>query len=395
MPPTPAAGARGASLRRVLKWAGAICLALAVLLVVVVGALHTPAGRRLVLSRVTALLAARQIDFRADQLRFNLLDLSLDLRDVVVRSARSAQDPPFAVIGRLTADLSLIDLLRGKYVVESAVLDGARVHYLVDAGGDNLPRMPRDPNAPDQPADYLVASLTATGAHVEYDDRVRAISAVLPVRSLTMRGDRLTDRHAIAIDAAGGRLRAEGRDVRLDSLSAELDLGDDDVDIGRAVLVSEASRVEVSGKVDRFDDPILDTRVVAALDAARGAELAGIADRIAGQVTVEAKAAGPASAPVVDAHVEGRALAFRTLEGLSLDAHVGYDAAGRRVTAHQLDARAAWGHVAGSGVVSLAEGPSRASLRAAGLDLQTLMRGLALRQAVASRLDAEADLRWP
>ena len=394
MTPSPAQGARGAAVRRVFKWLGVICLSVAVVVILVLGALHTPSGRRYVLSRVTGLLAARQIDFNADQLRYNLFDLSVDLRDVTVRSARRADDPPFAVIGRLTADLSLLDLLRGKYVVESARADRARIHYLVDSQGDNLPRPPSDPNAPDQPMDYLIASLTVTGAHVEYDNRVQDITARLPVESLAVTGDRATERHDVSLAAGGGRLLAEGRDVRLETLTARLSLGDDDVDIERAVMEAAGSRVEVSGTIERFADPTIDTRVEAVLDVARAAQLARLDEPAAGQVTVNATARGPASAPDVEARVEGRRLAFRDLEGLSLDADLAYEGQARRVSARRLTATAPWGRVSGSGQVALEQGPSRAALRATGLDLATLMRGVGVDTVVASRLDADADLQW-
>ena len=125
-------------LKRVAKWLALVCLALVALVGLILGGLHTPQGRGYVLSKVTALLASRQIDFRADQLRYNLLDLSLDLRDVTIRSPRGGADPPFAVIGRLQADLSLRALLRGRYVVQSGSVERARVHYLVDSSGDVL-----------------------------------------------------------------------------------------------------------------------------------------------------------------------------------------------------------------------------------------------------------------
>ena len=395
MASSSAQGARRAPVGRLLKWLGVVCLAVVVLLVIVLGALHTPPGRRFVMSRVTGLLASRQIEFNADQLRYNLFDLSIDLRDVTIRSARRADDPPFAVIRHLTADLSLFDLLRGRYVVESATADGARVHYLVDENGDNLPRPPSDPNAPDEPLDYLIADLTITGADVRYDDRVQQIDATLPVRSLTISGDRTTDRHDIALVASDGRVLAQGRDVRLASLAAELELGDDDVEIARATLDAEGSRVELSGTVERFAEPVVDARVRATLDAARAAQLAGVEQRAAGRVSIDGTAKGPASAPDVQARIEGRGLAFRTLESLSLDAEIGYDGETRQVTARSLNAAAPWGRITGNGQVSLEQGPSRATLRASGLDLATLMRGLGVEQTVASRLDAGADLRWP
>ena len=283
MATTSPSGRRLPTLRRVLKWLGVICVGLAALAVALVAWLQAPAGRRLVLSRVTQLLAAQQIDFRADQLRYNLLDLSLDLRNVTIRSPRRAQDPPFAVIAHLSADLSLVDLIRGRYVVEAADIDGLSLQYLIDADGDNLPRPPSDPNEPSEPLDYLIARMSVTHAQVRYDNRVQEIAATVHLSSISVKGDRLTDRHAVSLSSRDGHLHATGRDVRLDSLSADLDLGKDDVRVAHATMDAAGARVEVSGTLARFDDPRLDARVLAVIDVARVARLAGPMDPAAGQ----------------------------------------------------------------------------------------------------------------
>jgi len=380
---------------RILRWLGFACLGVVLLLMIGVAALQTAAGRRLALSRVTALLASQQVDFSADELRYNLLDLSLELRDVTIKSARRADVPPFAVIKHLTADLSLHDLIRGRYVVESGAVEGARVLYLVDGNGDNLPRPPSDPNKPARGLDYLIEDLKISDAEVRYENRLQRVDATLPLESLTITGHRATNRHDLALVAANGRAQAQGRDLQLSRLTAALDLGKDDVEISRAALDVEGSQLEVSGRIARFSEPVLDLRLQAGLDAARAAQLAGLEDRVAGRVGVTATAQGPATAPVLDARIEGRELAFRTIESLSLDAEVGYDGQARQVTARRVETTAPWGRVTGSGLVSLEGGSSQALVRANGVDLPTLMRGLGLNQVVASRMDAAADLTWP
>src|SRR5262245_54498305 len=86
-----------------LKGIAFACVAGLLLLSIAIGALHTRAGRRFVLSRVTAVLASQQIDFHADDLRYSLLDLSLELRNVTIKSARRIDDPPFALVKHITA----------------------------------------------------------------------------------------------------------------------------------------------------------------------------------------------------------------------------------------------------------------------------------------------------
>ena len=68
--------------------------------------------------------------------------------------------PVFATLARAQINLSLPDLLRGRYVVESGSVDGVDVHYFVDEQGrDNLPRPLTDPNKPNEPLNYLISAL--------------------------------------------------------------------------------------------------------------------------------------------------------------------------------------------------------------------------------------------
>jgi outer membrane protein assembly factor BamA/autotransporter translocation and assembly factor TamB len=386
---------RRRTLKRLGKWLGIVSLACVLLVGLLLGALHTPQGRRFVLSRVTALLASRQIDFRADQLRYNLLDLSLDLRDVTVRSARSDADPPFAVIARVRADLSLQGLLRGRYVLQSGTIEGARVHYLVDDRGDNLPRAPRDPNAPEEPLDYLVESLDASAALVRYENRVQHLDATIPVSSLRIRGDALTDRHTVTMASADVRILASGRDVRLDALEAEVVAGEDDLEISKASVDAAGSRVEVSGAIRDFAAPTVDGRVRASIDVERAAGVARIEEPLRGRLALNATVKGPIRTPLIEGRVEGRELAARTLEGLAVDASLAYDAARRHVAASNLQVRAPWGSLDGNGAVSFERGPSHVRLSVRALDAGTLMRAAGLEQRIASRLEGDADLRWP
>ena len=155
-------------------------------------------------------------------------------------------------------------------------------------------------------------------------------------------------------------MQARGRRARLDRLSADLDLGDDDLRVARATLDAEGSHAEVRGTLASFSNPRLDIRLRTMIDVTRAAVAAAIEEAPGGNVTVEASVRGAVAAPDVDARIEGRDLTFRTLAGTSLDAHVIYDGSRRQVTTHQLQLRAPWGSVTGKGVVSMADDTHRA-----------------------------------
>ena len=145
------------------------------LVIVALIAVHTPPARRYVADQVVALLAREQIEFSTDQLGYNVLNASVNLRNVRVRSTTWPDAPVFATIGRARINLSLFQLLRGRYVVQSGTVDDVDIHYFVDEQGrNNLPRPPADPDAPQKPLDYLVSSLSIARAHVRYENRAAA-----------------------------------------------------------------------------------------------------------------------------------------------------------------------------------------------------------------------------
>src|SRR5690348_8908983 len=92
---------------------GGVCVFAGLLLL----ALHSRPARKFALDRAVAFLASQRIDFQANDLQYNLLSLSIDLKNVQLRAAGSADVPVFARIGHARVDLSLPQLLRGRVVV--------------------------------------------------------------------------------------------------------------------------------------------------------------------------------------------------------------------------------------------------------------------------------------
>ena len=102
--------------RRILRGLGIFTAFVCILLIVALIALHTPPARRYITDQVVALLAREQIEFSTDQLGFNALNASINLRNVRVRSTSWPDAPVFATIGSLRIDLGLWQLLRGRRV---------------------------------------------------------------------------------------------------------------------------------------------------------------------------------------------------------------------------------------------------------------------------------------
>ena len=349
-----------------------------------------------VLRQVTQLLAAQRIELATDELRYNVLDLSLSLRNIRVRSPEAPNAPPFAVIPSARVDLSLLQLLRGRYVVESGALEGVNIHYFVDERGrDNVPRPPADPDQPGNPLDYVVVQLAMNNAQVRYENRSRAIDLTLPVSSLAVEGNRLTGRHEVRVTAQAGHLRVQDRTATLQRLSGELDFGKDDVHVEKLDVDAAGSLVSLVGSVRQFDAPVADLTVRARVDVANVAPLAGLKDPVGGALDIDATVKGPLQGPALAARLSGSELRFRNVDRMQVTATAAYDMTAQRADISGLQLRAPWGELEAKGAVAVASGTSRVRANITSVDAALLMRALEMPYVVASQVDGRVQAEWP
>lgn len=376
---------------------GVIAVVLSALVIGALVALHTPPARRFVLSQVTQLLAAEHIELSTDELNYNLFDLSLAVRNIRVRSPDAPNAPPFATIDRARLELSLVDLLRRRYVIEAGAAEGVEVYYFVDEhGNDNVPRPPRDPEQPTEPLNYLIADLAMSQGRFRYEDRARQIDLTLPLSSLDVEGRRLTDRHTVRFEAAAGDLRVGDRAAILARLAGELDLGDDDLNVTRLDLDAEGSRLTLTGSLSEFDAPRADFTLHALVDASRATRVWGLADPVAGVLEIDATAKGPLATPALEARLKGSEISFRNIEHVQLAAAAVYDLTEKRATIETLHLRAPWGSVSGEGVVAVdTASTSRVRADVTGLDAASVMRAFDMPYRAATRVDARINAEWP
>jgi outer membrane protein assembly complex protein YaeT len=383
--------------RRIGRFFAIFGLSLVVLIAAALLFLHTSPARRFVISQVTSLLQAQNISFNTDELRYNLLDLRLTLRNVEIRSQDAPDLPPFARIDRISADLSLTRLLRRRYVLQSGEAQAIDLHYFVDATGrDNLPRPPSDPKQTSEPLDYLIERLRIKDARVRYENRAQRIDVAVPVHAIEVDGNALTDRHTVRLDAGKGSLAIQDRKATLDWLRGELDLGEDDARLTSVEVAAEGARVHVTGTIVQFADPHADLAVRGNVDVARAAAVAALNERVDGVVDADVRVKGRIATPTVEGRVNAANLTFRNLSDLQLAATAAYDMLQKRATISSLDVRAPFGAVNGRGVLAMTPGErSELTATVAALDLAAVMRAFELPYIVASRVDAQVNAAWP
>jgi len=395
LPPPVAARPRRA--RRPFRWLAYAIAASIFILVAGVFALQTSQARAYVLTRVTDLLAQQGITFSAQDFDYNLLDLSTDLRDVRVVSPALPDGPPFLEVDSVRVDLSLWQVVRGRYVVQSAQATGVRVHYFVDATGlDNLPQPPTNPDDSSEPLDYLIADLRVPDAAVRYENRAEQIDLTIPRASLSITGSGLTNRHDVTLAAHGGTARVGERSATIDRLSADIDLGRDDATIERGEISAEGALVNVSGSIGPFAAPVLAINVQATADAARLSAVAQLAEPVGGQVSLDGRVSGPLTALAVDGQANGHNVQVRDLHNVAFQAEATYQPEQGTVEVTRLSVTSPHGAANGNGTATLrGTGASRVTASIEGLHAEPVMRALRLPYRAATQVDGQVAAEWP
>ncbi|HEU4935765.1 MAG TPA: translocation/assembly module TamB domain-containing protein [Vicinamibacterales bacterium] len=379
--------------RRLAMSGGVLCLLTALVLIL----LQSGPARRLALGRLTTLLASHQIELQVDDFQYSLFRLSVDVRNLRVRPHGLTDLPAFATVGRAQFNLSLTDLLRGRYVLESGDVRDIDINYIVDANGrDNLPRLPSDPNAPTNPVDFLIKNLSIPGARIRYANQARQVDVAVVLSNIDIAGNAITRRHQIRFESKGGKLQLRDHRDAIDHIAAVLDCGDDDLRIDRFQVDALGSRAEVAGMVRNLAAPELGLTLHTTVDAARAAALLDMRDPIGGSIVVDATATGPLTAPVIEGRAAGSGLQFRSLAAARADVRAAYDAKARHATISSAHIDAPWARVSADGELALGD-RRRSRLRAelAGIDVAAIMHGLNLSRVVHTRIDGKLNAEWP
>ncbi|MPZ20905.1 MAG: BamA/TamA family outer membrane protein [Luteitalea sp.] len=399
--PTTSAPSRRRRVIRFLAWSAAVVL---VLLIAALLTLHTPPAKRYVLARVSDLLAQQNIKLQADSLDYNLLDLSVRLENATLRARRPRDAAAFARIARFELDASLLDLLRGRYVVENGTLLRPEIHLIVNnAGETNLPapaaEAPAEEEEADAPTslDYLIEAFRVVDGTLRYEDRRQGLDVTLPIQSIAIEGSPRTRQHDVRLRADKGRVTVQDRSADIDHVGGELTLGTDSVEVRRLELRAANSAIVLGGNVLRFADPRLDLALSANLDVGTLAPYGGLAEPIGGTLRADVKARGPLAELAVAARLNGDGLSFRDLTAVDLDVEGSYDAAASQARLARLAVQSPAGGLQAQGSVALDEkaGMSRLDAQLESLDVQRLARTLRLPYAIASRISGDVRSSWP
>ncbi|MGH9633049.1 MAG: translocation/assembly module TamB domain-containing protein [Bryobacteraceae bacterium] len=359
---------------------------------------HTPPARRFALEKVGEILKDREILFDATDLDYNLFNLTATLDNLVVRSARTPDLPPIIQAGKISVDLSLWDLISGKYTVESGAIQNPVIHIVVDEQGrDNLPRGPEEEETSEKTA-YLIDQLAITNGSVRVEERRQKLDVSLPLWRLSMDGNPATNVHDIHFETGKpGQVAFEGRTLPIGSITADVDLMEDAVQVEALKLGLGESRVVVSGNLESFENPVYDAKVETNLQLAGLAEFAGLKQKVVGDLDLTLTAKGPLPKIEVTAVAQGENLTVEDFNRLNLAARAVYSAEAQRARVESLKVQSPAGTIGAQADVALAQeaGTSTVQANINSFDLLTVSRTLDLPVQVASRLNGTVSAQFP
>lgn len=363
---------------RAASWAA---LGLGGLAVVLAGLLHVPPVQRAV-SRAAVREAGRALEgsIEAGSIRWNLLAGTVELRDVFVRGEGERAGTEISV-ALARADLSVRHLLRGRVVVESAVVERPTARLALDEEGRLiLPFLlaETDEEEPTTRPDVEVRDFRLSGGSFELTDRGKAARRV-DGDDISLEGRlRLRDLASTGTLTLGniGVSSAGHEPLRGSSLTARWTTRDDALDLVVRLVATEAGLAagldaavhDLSG-TPRWEATLTTDGTLAPL-AARLAPDLGLGGKVDVRIVAKGRGTEPPSATAT-AHAETLTLLGRSFERVDFAG----DLAGGLLRMGSLDVTAGQGrlYAEASGALQPAPKDVRFSIRAEKLDLARLL----------------------
>lgn len=349
--------------RRRVRWWRAVAAGVVVCLVASVAIAHLPFVRSRVLSWATARLEQQGIHLEAAGLDYNLLGLRATLRQVAV-SAVTHPDAPFFEADLVRVDLPWAILRGGGIQIQSLEIMRPRLTVVRDAtGAFNLPTFETgDEGGSDSP--IQIGHLRIDDLTVRYEDAMRAHRAVSADIRLDMQG--LLGERIDGQLTTTGTTTLEIGDIATSMTALDGDLSFDGrtLTVRRLVLETPEISARAEGTVGvRGDDPALDLRYDAQVDAAGVAPWLDLSPAPTGHLALAGRVHGPLGAPTVETTVTSTDLVWPEVGPVTIDARGSF--AGSTVTIDTAHLTAAGGELTAEGRVQLDDAPSdvRASWR--------------------------------
>ena len=384
---------------RVLRLATRLAVGVLPLIALIVGLLHTAPARRFVLDKARSALERSGILFEASSLDYNLLILRFTLSDLHLRSADTTDLSELFHADMVSVDLRLRDLVRGRYTVESAVVQAPEIRIVTDGQGrTNIP--PSLSGSGEEPAAWFVNVLRVVDASLTFEDRRRNVAVRFPAWQATMQGDAEGRLETITWSTdRPGEIRHAGGLIPIDTATAELILTirDASIDVRAVRIASGDSELRMNGLIRDFADPILELAVSGdlALDLLGPTLIAE--PGVSGELRIQADISGRASSSEIRAVIEGDRVVLGPLGESGVQAMGSYNVAENRLRVNTFTLRSPLISSTGDAEVAFDSdaGESRINAGISSVNLPGLSRFLNLPASVTGQASGSIRASWP
>jgi outer membrane protein assembly factor BamA/autotransporter translocation and assembly factor TamB len=353
---------------RARKWLsrGALIIAgVALLILMVLLALHTASARDFVLRRAVLVLADRfDLVLDGENLQYNLVTRRLSLSQVRLSATHAPRDP-FLTADRIEVAVPPAAFF-GTVALDRVRLENARfaIHRRAD-GSSNLPSS--ESSGDEEPSAILIGRLEIPQLGVALTDESSGLSLSLPHIAVDVGPGtgqlRLVDSGRLSrgsqtttVKALGGGVAFDGRVLRLSRFTASTDETDVALDGRIALLVSS---------------PNVEMQVSGTGDVAQLARWATREAAPAGTLAFDATIDGPLASPAIDGRLRSDALSYQSITVSRIAADLKLDSS--RLETTRLEMALAEGRVTAAGQLTFDS--SAAHLSASWSDLSVELLG--------------------
>jgi len=258
-------------LKRIIAWAGGALLGLIILLIVgVIGLLHTEAFRHYLLRVAhTQLSEATGIDLqiREFSVHWSGISPSVDMYNVVINGEAPYTSPALLQVDHLVVGVRIVSLLTRKWYLQDILIDHPVVHMLVmDNGDTNLPKTKTSGKNQKSLFDLGIRHVNVGQGEIYYNDKKSRLDADFHDLQFQARFDPGPKRYSGTLGYTNGKVHFQNLNPMIHSLQAEFDATPATFTVKHATLTSGASQVAVSATQNGYVHPNVSATYQSLLD---------------------------------------------------------------------------------------------------------------------------------
>gem|GEM_PF-977170 len=312
-------------------------------------------ARKYIAAELRRTLGRRGVTFENARLGYTAAHLSVVLEDVVAQSPDAPNLPAMVRVPEVRLILDLPALLRGRYIITSAVLVHPAFHVVVTPFGNNI--IP----VGDVTANAKLEELTASGGSLLYENQRANLSVTLPEWSAGIAPESGGKLVLTFDEKRPGTLRTASGAMPVQDVKLKAVVDTNSVNIDRFGVYAPGFGLLAEGAIGLSEPHPLDITFTATLAPGKLLERLVDAAAVEGDVHVRGKAVGTLSNPDISAGIEADNLQVENVKDIRLTGRAVYDAQGKRVSIPSFLLKMLSGSAAGDAAVALSPGAGRST----------------------------------